>query len=128
MSHSEMLKKITQGHDSVPVVFIDPDTNRYDKTFTGAELRCVWNDISRSSDVPAFADIQGNRSNVYIDLDSLPLVIGSSTTRIEPKKGWLVEGRPNGFQDIGIYNISGSDPDNQLPAIILHLSKSELIV
>jgi hypothetical protein len=54
-------------------------------------------------------------------------VIGSSTTRIEPKTGWLVEGRPNQFQDIGTYNISGTDPDNQLPAIICHLSKSELI-
>lgn len=127
MSHSEMLKKTTQGKDSVPVVFIDPDNNRYDLTFTGTELHCLWNDISQQADILPIAGIQGNRANIYIDLDSLPLEIGSETSRIKPKKGWLVEGRPNTFQDIGIYNITGLDPDNQLPAIICHLSKSELI-
>jgi len=127
MSHAENLKKITQGSDSVPVVFIDPGDNRYDETFSGATLRCIWNDISQDSSIPKFADINGNRSNVYIDMASLPLAVGSLTARIKPKSGWLIEGRPNEFIDSATYLISGVDPDNQLPAIVCFLSKSEVI-
>lgn len=120
------LKKTTQGRDSVPVVLIAPDQTRYDRTFQDTELRCLWNDISQDSDIPKMAEIQGNRSNIYIDLDSLPALSG--TTRIKPVRGWLVEGRPNPYFDIATYQIEGTDPDNQLPGIIMHLAKTKVIV
>ena len=126
MSHTTQLRRITQGKDSVPVVFISPENIRYDKTAQGTNLHCLWNDISQSSDIPKFADIQGNRSNVYIDLYSLPSVSEEDETKIKPEKGWFVEGRPNEFKSIATFAVSGTDPDNQLPAIIIHLSQSEL--
>ena len=122
------LKKITQGRDSVPVVFISPDNIRYDKTIDGSVLKCLWNDISQDSNIPKMADIQGNRSNLYIDLFSLPSISEENENKIKIGKGWIVEGRPNSYKEIKAYTVSGVDPDNQLPALVIHLEQSELLL
>jgi len=125
MSHTTQLRRKTQGKDSLPVVFISPDLIRYDKTAQGTELRAIWNDISQRSDIPKFADVQGNRLSVYIDLYSLPSVSAQDTNKIKPELNWRVEGRPNEFQEIKVYAVDSQDPDNQLPAVVIFMSQTE---
>jgi hypothetical protein len=122
------LSRITQGKHGAPLVLISRDQTEYSLNFDGGPLKALWNSIAQSPDIPReISGVQTGRSNLFIDLYSLPAVSEGSETRIEPKKGWLVRGKVNAFAPEKVYSIEDIAPDDQIMGNLYHLAESELV-
>ncbi|MCK5600636.1 hypothetical protein KAR91_02135 [Candidatus Pacearchaeota archaeon] len=108
--HAESLK-INVDAIGRPIALIEPDDTIH--LLTG-----IYNMVEHGLKIEDLENPIGEKSNIYIDRDSLQLEAGE----IEPKTGWRLSGSPNMYETDKTYFVEIDESDRQLPGILLFLT------
>jgi len=109
--HAKLTKRIVHPF-SRTITLIDPEDNEY------PDILGIFNDVEQGLKMDDIENPIGEKSNIYIDRDSLQ----TETGEIKPVEGWRLTGSPNDYDSEKTYYIEIDKSDRQLPGITLKLS------